>query len=96
MATTCAYCHARKGKRQCPALNGLICPPCCGENRLTKITCPADCPYLEAGTDYQRQRVHLRGGLFVRLVALMPGVGSRLTPGAAAGTNLGVDTIRDQ
>jgi hypothetical protein len=54
---TCAYCHARKGKRQCPALAGLICSPCCGENRLIKINCPADCPYLEAGTDYQRQRV---------------------------------------
>jgi hypothetical protein len=39
----------------------MICAPCCGEHRLTKITCPADCPYLEAGTDYQRQRV---GDLF--------------------------------
>jgi len=57
MAITCVYCHARKGKRSCPALNGLICSTCCGENRLTKIACPADCPYLEAGTDYQRQRV---------------------------------------
>src|SRR2546427_7309468 len=57
MATTCVYCHGRKGKRSCPALNGLICSTCCGENRLTKIACPADCPYLEAGTDYQRQRV---------------------------------------
>jgi len=54
---TCVYCHARKGKRPCPALGGLICSICCGENRLTKINCPADCPYLEAGTDYQRQRV---------------------------------------
>jgi hypothetical protein len=61
MATTCVYCHSRKGKRGCPALNGLICSTCCGENRLTKIACPADCPYLEAGTDYQRQRV---GDLF--------------------------------
>ena len=57
MAATCVYCHGRKGKRSCPALTGLICSTCCGENRLTKIACPADCPYLEAGTDYQRQRV---------------------------------------
>src|SRR5438094_4795666 len=57
MAATCVYCHGRKGKRSCPALNGLICSTCCGENRLTKIACPADCPYLEAGTGYQRQRV---------------------------------------
>ena len=61
MPTKCAYCHTSKGKRQCPALGGLICSICCGEHRLTKINCPADCPYLEAGTDYQRQRV---GDLF--------------------------------
>ncbi len=56
MSAVCDYCHTRKGKRPCPAL-GSICSLCCGENRLTKINCPADCPYLEAGTDYQRQRV---------------------------------------
>ena len=61
MTTKCVYCHASRGKRQCPALGGLICSACCGENRLTKITCPADCEFLEAGTDYQRQRV---GDLF--------------------------------
>jgi hypothetical protein len=61
MTAKCAYCHASKGKRSCPALGGMICAPCCGEHRLTKINCPADCPYLEAGTDYQRQRV---GDLF--------------------------------
>ena len=53
----CVYCHAAKGRRACPALGGMICSACCGENRLIHITCPADCPYLEAGTDYQRQRV---------------------------------------
>jgi hypothetical protein len=54
---TCVYCHSAKGKRSCPALAGLICSACCGEHRLTTIRCPADCPYLEAGTDYQRHRV---------------------------------------
>jgi hypothetical protein len=53
----CVYCHSGKGKRSCPALGGMICSACCGENRLIKINCPADCVYLEAGTDYQRQRV---------------------------------------
>src|SRR5207245_9150465 len=57
MAATCVYCHGRKGKRSCPALNGLICSICCGENRLTKIACPPACPYLAAGTHYQRPRV---------------------------------------
>src|SRR6266568_5040376 len=53
----CVDCHTSKGKRTCPALGGLICSVCCGEHRLISINCPADCPYLEAGTDYQRQRV---------------------------------------
>src|SRR6059058_5170098 len=53
----CVYCHTSKGKRTCPALGGLICSVCCGEHRLISINCPADCPYLESGTDYQRQRV---------------------------------------
>src|SRR5437588_3013258 len=53
----CVYCHTSKGKRTCPALGGLICSVCCGEHRLISINCPADCPYLETGTDYQRQRV---------------------------------------
>jgi hypothetical protein len=35
----------------------MICSTCCGEHRLSTINCPADCPHLEAGTDYQRQRV---------------------------------------
>jgi hypothetical protein len=53
----CVYCHIGKGKRACPALNGLICSTCCGENRLIKINCPGDCPYLESSTDYQRERI---------------------------------------
>lgn len=53
----CVYCHAGKGKRSCPALGGLICSTCCGENRLVKINCPADCPHLESSTDYQRERI---------------------------------------
>lgn len=42
----CAFCEARKGKRSCPALGGMICASCCGENRLRTIDCPPDCPWL--------------------------------------------------
>lgn len=52
----CIYCKGRKGKRPCPALNGVICSQCCGEHRLTRIACPADCPYLDASSDYQQKR----------------------------------------
>jgi len=52
----CAYCHERKGKRSCPALNGQICSQCCGEHRVVHLTCPDDCPYLDANTAYQQKR----------------------------------------
>ncbi|MBS0149944.1 MAG: hypothetical protein JSR31_03325 [Nitrospira sp.] len=53
----CAYCHDRKGKRPCPALSGSICSLCCGEHRITRISCPTDCVYLDTGSDYQQKRL---------------------------------------
>lgn len=53
----CVYCRARKGKRPCPALDGLICSQCCGEHRMTRIACPSDCVYLDANTEYQQKRI---------------------------------------
>lgn len=55
--SSCSYCHHRKGKRPCPALEGLICSPCCGEHRMTRISCPHDCVYLGSGSDYQQKRL---------------------------------------
>lgn len=52
----CAYCHERKGKRPCPALDGQICSQCCGEHRMTRISCPSDCVYLDTNTEYQQKR----------------------------------------
>ena len=40
----CHFCGA-KGKRQCPAVQGMICPQCCGSKRGTEISCPAGCHY---------------------------------------------------
>lgn len=53
----CVYCQQRKGKRPCPALGGLICTLCCGEHRIVRISCPADCIYLGTGSDYQQKRL---------------------------------------
>ena len=53
----CAYCTQRKGKRPCPAMAGLICSQCCGEHRIVRIPCPADCVYLESGSEYQQKRL---------------------------------------
>jgi hypothetical protein len=55
--SSCSYCHQRKGKRPCPALGGVICSLCCGEHRLTRISCPTDCTYLDTGSDYQQKRL---------------------------------------
>ncbi len=48
----CVVCGLRKGKRDCPAKNGPICAPCCGEKRVIEIACPADCPHLANGQTY--------------------------------------------
>ena len=53
----CVYCKQRKGKRSCPALNGLICSQCCGEHRIVRVSCPSDCVYLGVGSDYQQKRL---------------------------------------
>ncbi len=45
----CVKCGGRKGKRACPALKALICPQCCGEERVLEIDCPEECGYLAAG-----------------------------------------------
>lgn len=53
----CIYCHARKGKRLCPALSGSICSQCCGTHRVIDIACHTDCVYLDANVEYQQKRV---------------------------------------
>jgi hypothetical protein len=62
----CVYCHARKGKRPCPALGGLICSQCCGEHRVVRIACPSDCVYLDANSEYQQKRAGERFALVRR------------------------------
>ncbi|MFH1964438.1 MAG: hypothetical protein ABIJ42_02750 [Acidobacteriota bacterium] len=42
----CIICNQRKGRRDCPALGGLICTQCCGSNRGIEIKCPDDCSYF--------------------------------------------------
>lgn len=37
--------EAKRNKRDCPALNRLITPAECGENRATRYACPSTCPH---------------------------------------------------
>lgn len=53
----CSYCHQRKGKRSCPAMDGFICTTCCGTHRLSAINCPSTCSYLEPNDEYQQKRI---------------------------------------
>ena len=43
----CKICGARRAKRVCPAVDGLICPICCGTEREVSLSCPLSCEYLQ-------------------------------------------------
>ena len=43
----CSLCWKKAAKRYCPSLDQLICPVCCGTNRLRNISCQEDCRYLD-------------------------------------------------
>lgn len=51
------HASGKKGRRQCPALNGWISARDCGEHRLREIRCPADCRHLDLHGRYQHARV---------------------------------------
>jgi hypothetical protein len=42
----CKICNRRRAQRACPAVEGEICPLCCGENREVTLFCPLECEYL--------------------------------------------------
>jgi len=52
----CGYCGQKAAKRYCPALDKLLCPVCCGTNRLKNISCEDDCRYLDHEEYQQRIR----------------------------------------
>ncbi|HZS51473.1 MAG TPA: hypothetical protein VFA54_11465 [Bryobacterales bacterium] len=52
---TCAICHRRKAKRDCPAVRSAICPQCCGREREETLDCPLDCPYLMESREHEKR-----------------------------------------
>jgi hypothetical protein len=42
----CKICGVRRARRECPGVQGMICPICCGTEREVSISCPLDCEYL--------------------------------------------------
>ena len=46
MNNPCKLCEKRRAKRHCPAVEGEICPVCCGTEREVTVDCPLDCEFL--------------------------------------------------
>jgi len=46
----CGVC-GRRGRRECPALDGMICSWCCGAKRGSELECPSHCLHFPFGTD---------------------------------------------
>jgi hypothetical protein len=42
----CKICGMRRARRNCPGVQGMICPICCGTEREVSIACPLGCEYL--------------------------------------------------
>lgn len=65
----CWFCKTKKGKRYCAPIDNVLCPICCGENRLKRIDCIEECRYLE-GLAYQKTRTEEKE--FSELMANVP------------------------
>lgn len=89
----CVYNHKRKGKRECPALDGKICSRCCGRHRLTDIECPSDCRWLQKAMADHREKFFSSSDFRESRMAgwlhddLMSGAGVGI-PGGQAGLDL--------
>lgn len=52
---TCAICHARKPRRECPGVRGDICTVCCGTEREQSVDCPLSCPWLHEAHAHEKK-----------------------------------------
>jgi hypothetical protein len=56
MAQKCPICNKQKGKRSCPALDKIICPRCCFQERERGLNCPLTCPYFQKAKQTVRDK----------------------------------------
>lgn len=49
----CKICGKRRAKRHCPAVEGDICPICCGTERETSLFCPLECEHLQQAHEHE-------------------------------------------
>src|SRR5512137_63007 len=57
----CVSCNSSGAKRNCPALGGMICGPCCGSKRNSAIRCTAECPNNPFGVNNYDEWLKLDG-----------------------------------
>jgi hypothetical protein len=58
---TCVSCNGSGANRNCPALDGRICGPCCGSKRNSAIRCSAGCPNNPFGVNNYNDWLRLDG-----------------------------------
>lgn len=54
----CKICGVRRARRNCPGVQGMICPICCGTEREVSISCPLDCEYLREARLHESKSRH--------------------------------------
>ena len=50
----CKICGKRRARRYCPAVQGEICPICCGTEREVSLACPLECEYLREAHRHEK------------------------------------------
>lgn len=50
----CKICGKRRARRYCPAVQGDICPICCGTEREVSLSCPIECEYLREAHRHEK------------------------------------------
>jgi hypothetical protein len=50
----CKICGKRRARRACPAVQGDICPICCGTEREVSLSCPLECEYLQEAHRHEK------------------------------------------
>ena len=53
-AIACKICGKRRARRACPAVQGDICPICCGTEREVSLSCPLECGYLQEAHRHEK------------------------------------------
>ncbi len=53
-SVVCKICQKRRARRYCPAVQGDICPLCCGTHREIEFTCPLECEFLREAHRHEK------------------------------------------